>query len=583
MADRPSDAERKAERDQLSTAAPDAGGGFDVRPAHLYYTSTVVRDGQFDYDKGAATLVDALNAYSQSAGTGWGPDSFANVYMQMAEKFVKVWAASVVSVGGVAVGLTVTANNYQQADWSSRGMYGPSPRRTPPVVIDKVPDYGKINDIKWSGTGEDADSWAISGALGEIPDFLAGVMRPAIEYGLNLGKTTEITPGARDDDLKGMATAWRAAASAASKAGDDFTSAISYMTDPQGNSEWQKAMKAFCQSIWGTTAWGRSRNAQGDIAQQGARAWKTSGNVAPAQRQPILQVLHNTADTFQKTCDDLAQVVKTCRETTTDLAKQAAKGMVQDLTTGLDFLDLLELAATDVFGKLVISFREHMDRGAADRAVDVYQQAFSDAASTLLQLEWELDEALRSAPTFIAEEARAEAFGGRSLNEFKKEHKLLNGENPIPYKYTIDLVMEEDLSGGHTIDKHVGKTDAQLLQRLRDQANASGAPSIPAASTFTDLASAQKYTQYCIREKSDAIDQWLQTGPPPQPPSPVFEIPSVSADPDNPLVVNPVTGRTSRVVNDQATPVTDAHGVSTRLKYDPNLDPPFVVVTSMPS
>jgi hypothetical protein len=228
-----------------------------------------------------------------------------------------------------------------------------------------------------------------------------------------------------------------------------------------------------------------------------------------------------------------------------------------------------------------MTFRQHMDREAADRAVETYQQAFSDAASTLLQLDWELDEALRSAPTFIAEEARAEAFGGRSLNEFKKEHKLLNGENPIPYKYTIDLVMEEDLGGGHTIDKHVGKTDAQLLQRLRDQVKGNGEPAIPAASTFTDLASAQKYTQECIRQKSSDIDAWLATGPPPTPPTEVFRVSSTS-DPNNPLAVSPVTGRTSEVVNGQATPVTDAHGVATRLKYDPSLNPPFVVVTSMP-
>ncbi|MFJ9628688.1 RNase A-like domain-containing protein [Streptomyces sp. NPDC101175] len=585
MTDRPSDAERHEERDRLRTAAPDAGGGFDVRPAHLYYTSTVVRDGQFDYDKGATELVSALNEYSQSAGTGWGPDSFAKVYMRIAEKFVKVWAASVVSVGGVAVGLTVTANNYQQADWSSRGMYGPPPRRTPPVVIDKEPDYGKINDITWSGTGEDADSWAISGALGEIPDFLAGVVRPAIEYGLNLGKTTEITPGARDDDLKGMATAWREAASTALKAGDTFTSGIGYITDPHGNNEWQSAMKSFCQSIWGTTAWGRSRDAQGQIAppHQGGRSWKTSGNVAPAQRRPILEVLHHTADTMRKTCEELVQVVRTCRETTTHLAKQAAKGMVEDLTTGLDAVELFELAGSAMFGKLVMAFRQHMDREAADRAVDVYQQKFSDAASTLLALEWELDEALRSAPTFLAEEARAEAFGGRSLNEFKKEHKLLNGENPFPYKYTIDLAMAEDLGGGHTIDKHVGKTDAQLLQRMRDQANSSGTPTIPAASSFADLASAQKYTQFCIRQNSGAIDSWLKTGPPPQPPSQVFEVGTVNPAGNNPPAISPVTGRTSvRDSNGQPSPVVDAYGVQTRLKYDASLVPPFVVVTSMP-
>ncbi|MEV1062030.1 RNase A-like domain-containing protein [Streptomyces sp. NPDC050263] len=578
MADRPSAAERKRERDQLTPAAPDAGSGFDVQPPHLYYTSAVVRDGQFDYDKGATDLVSALNQYSQSAGTGSGPDSFAKVYLQIAEKYLQVWAAGVLSVGGVAVGLTVTANNYQAADWSTRGMQGPPPRRPPPVVIDKKPDYGKINDIKWTGTGEDADSWAISGAMGEIPDFLADVIRPAIEYGLNLGKTHEITPGAREDDLKGMATAWREAGGTALKAGDTFTSAIDYMTDPHGNNEWQSAMKSFCQSIWGTTAWGRSRNAQGQIAQphQGGRSWKTSGNVAPAQRRPILEVLHTTADTVQKTCDDLAQAARLCRETTSNLAKTAAKKMVEDLTVGLDALELLQLAGTAMFGKLVLTFRQHMDRAAADKAVEAYQQKFSDAATTLLALEWELDEALKSTPTFLAEEARAEAFAGRSLNEFKREHKILNGENPIPYKYTLDLAMAEDLGGGHTIDKHVGKTDAQLLQRLRDQSG------IPAASSFPDLTSAQKYTQACIRQNSGAIDAWLATGPPPQPASPIFQVSSVSSDVNNPLAVAPVTGRTSRMVNGQAGPVTDAHGVATRLRYDAGLDPPFIVVTSMP-
>ncbi|MGW0709367.1 RNase A-like domain-containing protein [Streptomyces sp. NPDC002643] len=584
MVDRPSDTERAKERDRLRPAAPDAGGGFDVQPPHLYYTSAVVRDGQFDYDKAAGGLVSTLNQYSQSAGTGWGPDSFASAYGQIAEKFLKAWAASVESVGGVAVGLTTTANNYQAADWAARRMQGPFPRRNPPVVIEKAPAYGKINDIKWTGTGEDADSWAISGALGEIPDFLADVIRPAIEHGLNLGKTHEITPGAREDDLKGMATAWRAAASASLKAGDGFTSAIGYITDPNGNNEWQSAMKSFCQSIWGTTAWGRSRDAQGDIVppHQGGRSWKTSGNVAPDQRRPILEVLHKTADTVQKTCDDLAQVAHTCRETTTNLAKDAARAMMKDLTTDIDVTELLGLASTAMFGTLVMTFRKHMDREAADRAVELYQQKFNDGATTLRSLEWELDEAIRSAPKFVAEEARAEAFGGRALNEFKKEHRLLNGENPIPFKYTIDLAMAEDLGGGHTIDKHVGKTDDQLLQRLRDQANSSGVPTIPAASSFPDLASAQKYTQFCIRQKSADIDAWLNTGPPPTPSSPIFEVSSVNPDPNNRLAPREVTGRTSVVVNGQPTAVTDAYGVQTRLRYDASLDPPFVVVTSMP-
>ncbi|MFD4557467.1 RNase A-like domain-containing protein [Streptomyces sp. NPDC058469] len=576
MTDRPGDAERQQERDQLKTAAPNAGGGFDVQPPHLYYSSAVVRDGQFDYDKGATRLVGALNEYSQSAGTGWGPDSFANVYMQIAEKFVKVWATSVLSVGGVAVGLTVTANNYQAADWSSRGMYGPPPRRTPPAVIDRQPDYGKINDIKWSGTGEDADSWAISGALGEIPDFLADVMRPAIEYGLNLGKTHEITPGARDDDLKGMATAWRETAGTVLKAGDNFTAAIDYMTDPQGNSEWQGAMKSFCQAIWGTTAWGRNRDARGNIAQQGGRSWKTSGTVAPAQRRPILEVLHHTADTVQKTCADLALVVRTCRTTTENLAKTAAKGMVVDLTTGLDPLELFKLAATDMFGELVMAFRRHMDRQAADKAVEIYQQAFSDAAAKLLELDWELDEALRSAPTFDAEEARAEAFGARALNDFKKEHKwTVPNDSAGNHRYPLDLANQEYIENSHGVDKHIGKTDAQLVQRLRDQSN------IPAASTFKNLADAQKFTQLAIDKNQDAIRDYLNSGPPYQPSNKPF----FYRDAQGPVTGSSITkDEYQQAISSHREPnVVQSHGVQIRVKPAPGMDPPFTLITSTPT
>ena len=48
---------------------------------------------------------------------------------------------------------------------------------------------------------------------------------------------------------------------------------------------------------------------------------------------------------------------------------------------------------------------------------------------------------------------------------------------------------QEGVHRSHIIDKHVGKTDEQLAQRLRDQ------PTIDAASAFTDLTSAQKYIQ----------------------------------------------------------------------------------------
>jgi hypothetical protein len=120
-----------------------------------------------------------------------------------------------------------------------------------------------------------------------------------------------------------------------------------------------------------------------------------------------------------------------------------------------------------------------------------------------------------------------------------------------------------------------------LTQRLRDEADGQGrVRDIPAASSFTDLDSAQYYTQYNIRTNTSEIDKWLQGPPPPQPGE--REDFSVGAVPSGPLGAPAVTGRTAPVVNDRPAPPRDAHGVMTVLKYDPSLKPPFVVLTSMP-
>ncbi|MFC7867430.1 hypothetical protein [Streptomyces murinus] len=89
-----------------------------------------------------------------------------------------------------------------------------------------------------------------------------------------------------------------------------------------------------------------------------------------------------------------------------------------------------------MLGELIAKFRAHMDEAAANAAVEKYHTAFSDAATVLDGLTPELDEALLSVPTFVAEEARAEAYGARSLNEFKKEHSWQRPESTIPYKYS---------------------------------------------------------------------------------------------------------------------------------------------------
>src|SRR6185312_5853004 len=103
-----------------------------------------------------------------------------------------------------------------------------------------------------------------------------------------------------------------------------------------------------------------------------------------------------------------------------------------------------------------------------------------------------LDEAHRSAPKFGAAGARAEGFGMRALEEFKDSQVWLKVDSAS--KYELNLAANEYLEHGHTLDRHVGKTDEQLAQRLRDQQSNPnptatwpyGKPYPKAASAFQD-------------------------------------------------------------------------------------------------
>ena len=64
-----------------------------------------------------------------------------------------------------------------------------------------------------------------------------------------------------------------------------------------------------------------------------------------------------------------------------------------------------------------------------------------------------------------------------------------------------DLQLDE-LRGGHTIARHVGKTDAELRARLEDE------PDISAASTFPDLATAQRVVQRALDEERSEVEAW---------------------------------------------------------------------------
>ena len=66
---------------------------------------------------------------------------------------------------------------------------------------------------------------------------------------------------------------------------------------------------------------------------------------------------------------------------------------------------------------------------------------------------------------------------------------------------THDLSRDEG-AGGHTLRKHVGRTDGELRERLRRERN------IAAASTWTDRATAEAAVGAALQQNREGIERW---------------------------------------------------------------------------
>lgn len=72
---------------------------------------------------------------------------------------------------------------------------------------------------------------------------------------------------------------------------------------------------------------------------------------------------------------------------------------------------------------------------------------------------------------------------------------------PAPAARGRDLTIDESM-GGHTLARHVGKTDAELAERLRRE------PQISAASTYTDLPVASRAVAGALEASSRELSSW---------------------------------------------------------------------------
>ena len=65
-----------------------------------------------------------------------------------------------------------------------------------------------------------------------------------------------------------------------------------------------------------------------------------------------------------------------------------------------------------------------------------------------------------------------------------------------------DLGLDEEL-GGHTLRRHVGRSDEQLIERLARE------PDISAASTYNDRVTAEKTVGDALAQQKGRVESWL--------------------------------------------------------------------------
>jgi toxin YxiD len=82
-----------------------------------------------------------------------------------------------------------------------------------------------------------------------------------------------------------------------------------------------------------------------------------------------------------------------------------------------------------------------------------------------------------------------------------------SSDSHAPSGDRYDLSRDEQ-RGGHTLDKHVGRTDDQLRERLDRERD------ISAASTWTDLAAAEETVAAALRSNQAKVDRWNDRGYP---------------------------------------------------------------------
>ncbi|SEN58967.1 RNase A-like domain-containing protein [Lihuaxuella thermophila] len=91
--------------------------------------------------------------------------------------------------------------------------------------------------------------------------------------------------------------------------------------------------------------------------------------------------------------------------------------------------------------------------------------------------------------------------------DVKEDANQKTSEGPRNQVETVSVdLRDHEAKGGHLISRHVGKSDQELIERLNEN------PGISAASTFTDLSTAEKVVETTLSEPENVekINHWLK-------------------------------------------------------------------------
>lgn len=79
-----------------------------------------------------------------------------------------------------------------------------------------------------------------------------------------------------------------------------------------------------------------------------------------------------------------------------------------------------------------------------------------------------------------------------------------SGTAPKPFADPRRDLSQDEAAGGHTLRKHVGRSDAELHERLNHERD------ISAASTWNDRASAETAIGAAIADQNTKVSRWLE-------------------------------------------------------------------------